>query len=130
MKLHIVLACLFVSACATPPSGPVVDSPYPIALSGSAVALNRPVRVGDLVVTPIRVIEDSRCPSGAQCIWAGRLTIEARIDGAGWRQTDRLALGEPHAIRDASLVLASVTPEAATDRTIDPAAYRFVFELR
>ena len=32
-------------------------------------------RVGTLAVTPLRVVEDSRCPINARCIWAGRLIL-------------------------------------------------------
>lgn len=35
-------------------------------------------------VTFVRVVEDSRCPKGVQCVWEGDATIEVRVmwDGA------------------------------------------------
>ena len=50
--------------------------------------LGQPTRVGRLVVTPLRVAEDSRCPINARCVWAGRAVVQTRIDGPGWL-TDR-----------------------------------------
>ena len=41
-------------------------------------------------VTFVRVVEDSRCPKGVQCIWAGDATIEVRVTSGG---------GEPELVR-------------------------------
>ena len=34
-------------------------------------------------VTFVRVIEDSRCPKGVQCVWEGDATIEVRVTSGG-----------------------------------------------
>lgn len=118
------------AACSTIPAGPIVDSQYETAQQGSAVGFNRPVWVGSIVVTPMRLVEDSRCPINARCVWPGQAVLEARIDGDGWRQTDRLTLGEPHEVYNKTLVLVSVEPGTLAGQTVDPAAYRFAFEER
>ncbi len=81
-----LLAALALSACATLPAA------VPVRSDGLA-HLHEATRVGSLVVTPRAVIEDSRCPINARCIWAGRLVLKTRIDGAGWRETVDLTLG-------------------------------------
>ena len=37
----------------------------------------------------VAVVEDSRCPINARCVWAGRADRAHRVDGAGWRETTR-----------------------------------------
>src|SRR3546814_14872369 len=34
----------------------------------------------DLAVTPLAVIEDSRCPRDVQCVWQGRVMLRAQLD--------------------------------------------------
>ncbi|MEO0063573.1 MAG: hypothetical protein RLZZ08_2133 [Pseudomonadota bacterium] len=111
MKRLIPLAALVLAAgCVAIPGGPVAEGP-PALAAGSAATLGQPVWVGKLIVTPAGVIEDSRCPKNARCVWAGRLIVNARIDGNGWRQTAPLTLGEPYALQGTSVTLVSGTPE-------------------
>tara|TARA_R100001129_G_scaffold181214_1_gene160223 strand:+ start:46 stop:450 length:405 start_codon:yes stop_codon:yes gene_type:complete len=127
--LLALAAILPLSACAViPNAGPVVDSPHEIAQQGSLVGLLRPVQVGSVVATPMRVTEDSRCPMNARCVWAGRVVVETRIDGPGWRQTQPLTLGEPHTVRGVTVTLVSVEPATQTGTQIPSADYRFAFE--
>ena len=129
MRHALLLATVLpLSACAVVPNSPVVDSPYEVAQQGSTVGLLRPVQLGGVVVTPRRVTEDSRCPINARCVWAGRVVVETRIDGPGWRQTQPLTLGEPHTVRGVTITLVSVQPEKQTDTQITSADYRFAFE--
>ena len=122
-------AILSLCACAIVPNkGPIVDSPHEVAQQGSTVGLLRPVQLGSVVVTPMRVTEDSRCPINARCVWAGRTVVETRIDGAGWRQTQPLTLGEPHNVRGVTVTLVSVMPAQQTGKQISSAEYRFAFE--
>jgi len=124
----LLAAVLPLSACAVVPNSPVVDSPYEVAQQGSTVGLLRPVQLGGVVVTPRRVTEDSRCPINARCVWAGRVVVETRIDGPGWRQTQPLTLGEPHTVRGVTVTLVSVQPDQETGKQISSAEYRFAFE--
>lgn len=45
------------------------------------------VRPGGLKVTFERVVEDSRCPEGVNCIWAGNARVAVGLSGAGGRPT-------------------------------------------
>mgnify|MGYP001437762171 CR=1 FL=1 len=128
MKHALLLAAVLpLSACALVPNSPIVDSPHEVAQQGSLVGLLQPVQLGRVVVTPMRVTEDSRCAQGVQCVWAGRVVVETRIDGAGWRQTQPLVLGEPHSVRDVTVTLAEVQPAMRVDPRITSAEYRFRF---
>ena len=101
----------------------------PVAAAATPVAFGEAVKAGEVVVTPLSLVEDSRCPINARCVWAGRLIVNARIDGAGWRETVLLELGETRDVRGAGVMLASGEPGrmAGEDEPL-PAAYRFTFE--
>ena len=123
-QLIILAAALALTACATTPI-----SGSPIRSDGLA-ALGQSTRVGALVVTPQAVVEDSRCPINARCIWAGRLIVTTRIDGAGLRETVNLTLGQAHATHGTGLALVSGEPGKMAGATPSPPASLFGFEPR
>lgn len=125
-----LISAAALGACAVIPDRAGVES-IPLA-QGSPVALRQGVRVGDLTVTPQDVLEDSRCPINARCTWAGRLVVRARIDGAGWRDTADLTLGETFGTHGTVIALTAgePAPEAGAGREIAKANYRFTFEAR
>jgi len=127
--LPLTLAALL-GACAVIPDRAGVGSiPLP---QGSSAALLQSVQVGDLTVTPQEVVEDSRCPINARCVWAGRLVVRTRIDGEGWRDTADLILGEDFGTHGKVIALTSgePAPEAGAGRETTKDAYRFTFEMR
>jgi hypothetical protein len=122
------LTPVLLAACAVVPNAPIVEgNPWP---AGNAVPLGQPVQLGELVVTPKKVIEDSRCPENARCVWAGRLIVQTRIDGAGWRDTADITLGETYGTHGHVVALVSGTPEKQAERETEPREYRFTYELR
>lgn len=108
----------------------VVPAPYstPPAPQGSAVALGQSVKVGDLTVTPQSVVEDSRCPIKARCVWAGRLVVKTQIDGAGWRDSADMRLGETYGTHGKVVVLVSGEPGKIVERETPPETYRFTYK--
>ena len=125
MRHFAFLAPLVLAACV---SATQIDR-APLAAEGAAVGLHQPVALGDAVVTPMRVVEDSRCPINARCVWAGRVVVETRVDGPGWRETVPMELGEPQALRDMQVALVSAEPGRTTQEDVPaPEDYRFVFE--
>lgn len=125
MKAMIpLLAAITLSACATVPL-----TQLPVRGDGLAT-IGQSTRVGALVVTPQAVVEDSRCPINARCVWAGRLVLKTRIDGAGWRETADLTLGEPYRTHGAGLALVSAEPGKMAGERPSPPANLFGFEPR
>jgi hypothetical protein len=106
------------AACAT-------AAPPPATPGVTFARLGETVRVHGVRVTPFRVIEDSRCPAGVTCVWAGRVRIVVRIGGA----TRELTLGQPVPMVGGTLQLAAVMPQRQRTGTIPPAAYRFGFRF-
>ncbi|MEO0033919.1 MAG: hypothetical protein RIS94_3677, partial [Pseudomonadota bacterium] len=82
------------SACATVP---------PPGVDGYA-ALGQATRVGPLLIRPDAVREDSRCAANVQCIWAGRVVVDATVREEGQSLTRTLVLGEPSLTRGGEVV--------------------------
>ncbi len=111
-----ICATLALAACAT----------IPAASIGPTAQLGEVAAVGSLRVRPLRIVEDSRCPINAHCIWAGRLILRAEIRGSGKSETRDLTLGEPLAGVDGKLTLVIVEPGklAGSEK---PLPYKFTF---
>ena len=103
------------------------------ATISSAQPHEGPVRIGQIAyvggpsVRPIKLIEDSRCPSGVVCVWAGRLVVHVEVRGGAWKKQLDLPLGQGQHVADGELTLISVTPEPRSDLKIAPTDYRFTF---
>jgi hypothetical protein len=121
MKTLITLPFLaLLAACATVPP--------PFAAQGSTVDIPNGVHVGKLVAVPQVLLEDSRCPMNARCVWAGRAVLSTRIYGPDFDETVPLTLGEPYALHGTSITLTSVQPEKMAGEEIPAPTYRFAFE--
>lgn len=77
-----------------------------------------------LTIRPLEVIEDSRCPQNARCVWAGRLRLRIALSGSPLE----LTLDEPLMTPYGSVTLVAVSPGPWTDwpEGARP-AYRFGF---
>ncbi|EAY27727.1 translocation/assembly module TamB domain-containing protein [Microscilla marina] len=71
-------------------------------------------------------VEDSRCPEGAQCIWAGNVKVNFKVGGFGFTLTKEA--GKPElaqtTINDYVVKLVEVTPYPSVGTTINKANYR------
>ena len=81
--MHVPIAtltlALLLAACA---SAPAARTQEPAPAEGTVVlAIGAPKRAAgtDLTVTFEAVVEDSRCPTGVQCIWAGDAAVRIRL---------------------------------------------------
>jgi hypothetical protein len=83
--------------------------------------------VDGLRVRPLRIVEDSRCPINAICVWAGRLIVRTEIHGGNWRETRDLELRKPQSIADGQLTLVEAVPSKMADQPVDARDYRFTF---
>ena len=121
----LMLAPLALAGCITPgrPAPSPDASGLVYARMGETVAVGRPR------VTPLALIEDSRCPQGVQCVWAGRVRIRTTISTPTMKLTRDLTMGEPFPVADGTLTLAEVRPMRARDAAIALADYRFGFRF-
>jgi hypothetical protein len=119
----IILAAFAVSACAT------TSVQTPLA-DASNVALGQKAYADGPIIQPVEVIEDSRCPMNARCVWAGRVRVKMLwIRGNGDNQPFEVTLGEATPIADGSITLESVRPDKMTNVELKPEDYRFSFRF-
>ena len=108
---------LALAGCATAPAlAPSTDG---IARAG----LNERIYVDGPYVTPLAVVEDSRCPVGVQCVSAGRTRVMVRIDLGSRSEYRELCSDKPLQVADGTLSLVEVAPAPAA--RAQPSAYRF-----
>jgi hypothetical protein len=114
----IALAAALTAGCVTSPV---------ISQNGVAEAkLGQTVDFGPANVTVVKVLEDSRCPVGVQCVWAGRVKVAVRIENRDGTNVRELTTEAPiQAGAGGILELRSVRPEKVADRTISNGEYRF-----
>src|SRR5215510_15315797 len=115
MRAFVFAALMLAAACASPADGGVTPDTSQLPehirmdLAQRDAALRAPgvvaagigqtADLGDgLRLRPLEVLEDSRCPQNARCIWAGRLRLRVNVDGVGDREItlEEGAVETPH----------------------------------
>ncbi|MBA4163965.1 MAG: hypothetical protein C0510_04955 [Erythrobacter sp.] len=66
----------------------------------------------DLAVTPLEVIEDSRCPKDVQCVWQGRMMLRAQLDLGHERINVEIDSSKPLRIHGGFLSIAEIARAA------------------
>lgn len=87
---------------------------------------------GDLKIKFVRVLEDSRCPAGTNCIWAGNAKVKIQIAGKRGMKTFELNTNtgpKGDSIEGWSIMLDSLTPAPQAGRKINPRSYRATFSV-
>lgn len=115
-KKFLAPAVLLLTACATTSMA---------RSDGNDVALGQEAMVDGPIVKPIAVLEDSRCPMNARCVWAGRVRLKMLWMRSKGDQEFELTLAEPKPLANGSITLTSVRPDKRTDVVLKPADYRF-----
>jgi hypothetical protein len=85
------------------------------------------IAVGDLRLTFQRVVNDSRCPIDAVCVWAGDAEIALRIE-----QGSQAAVAALHSHLEPrrtvwngyTIQLVSIAPSLSASSPVDPSQYR------
>lgn len=121
-SLSCLAAVLMISGCAS------LGGPSDRLRSDGIARIGETTRSGPLLLTPEKLVEDSRCPADVQCVWAGRLVVLTRIDGPGWRLTIPLALGEDQPAGGYIVRLIRAEPQARAGEKPAPADYSFTYQ--
>ena len=94
------------------------------------VAIGQRAYADGPLIQPVAVIEDSRCPVGVACVWAGRVRVKMLwLRPNGEAQPFEAVLGEPTPLADGAITLESVHPDKRADQAIKPGDYRFAFRF-
>ncbi len=124
----VVLAMMVSVACASS-ARPVVAqtmSPSEITL---APGESRRVPESEVVITFETVAEDSRCPTGVQCVWEGDAAVRLRVEG-GETPAATYTLHTNHRFEGEAahgtirIRLVAVTPHPAVDAPVKAEDYR------
>jgi hypothetical protein len=114
-------ACSAVDAA--PPREMATGKPFTLQVGHTARLASESLLVGFDGVSA-----DSRCPEGAQCVWAGDVT--ARVwwqRGGGARQSGELHLSprtaKPLQMGGLQLTLVAMDPAPVSDKAVDKSAY-------
>lgn len=111
---------LLLTGCVTPRVG---EDGSVEARLGQTVSVNGPR------ITPLKVLEDSRCPMEARCIRAGDVRLQVRVRLGTGSELRELTLGKPEQVADGQLTLQGVMPPRSVQRAIRPEDYRFSFNF-
>jgi hypothetical protein len=97
----------------------------------ATIGVGETAKFRGISITPMSVIEDSRCPEGVQCIQAGtvRVNVRSTFDNGSGRQ-DPIRLGSSTTVNTFAITLVTVEPRADADTEIDDNDYEFTFEVR
>jgi hypothetical protein len=83
-----------------------------------------------LTVEFVRVVEDSRCPTDATCVWAGEVKVQlsTRLRAAEAVQ-HQITAGQDATVDEYRLAVVQVLPERTSTREISPEEYRVTLKV-
>jgi len=106
----------------------VTDIPY--NTSDLVLGVGENGKAGDLKITLNSVMQDSRCPSGVQCIWAGLVEVKINISGGSKSENVNISSGQtPHVFDGYSISIVSVSPVRESKKQIIDSEYRITFRI-
>lgn len=126
-RLILVPGLIMLAACTTAAEQPEI----PGCRTMECVAIGESQQVfADFRVTPLEVLEDSRCPIEADCIWEGQVRLRAQLDLGHESIEAELNSSKPMRINGGFLSVAEVAPEASVQWSpIEANDYRFGFSF-
>jgi hypothetical protein len=82
-----------------------------------------------VTITPLEVVEDSRCAEGVQCVWAGTVKVRVNISHPSGNSSDSIELGKSITTATEKVELLSVTPAKKANQEISKDSYQFTFKV-
>lgn len=91
-----------------------------------SVKLNQKVQFENISITPLKVVSDSRCPIGVQCVWAGTVNVKVKFEKDGESDEIIVEIGKKIEVFGLTVYLNKVLPEKDQNDTLDE-DYIFIF---
>lgn len=82
-----------------------------------------------VTVTPVEIMEDSRCPVDVQCIQAGTVRVRALVEAASGASSKIFDLEKPVIIGDWEVTLTQTDPAPESGKEIKDGEYTFYFRI-
>jgi len=98
--------------------------------AGATVQMGETVLMAGVQITPLALLEDSRCPSDVVCIWAGTVRVSARVESEQGVLEQIFVLNETVETEGGKITLLRVEPSPESTTSIDAGQYVFYFEVR
>ena len=109
---------------------PASPATFPEVTHGTVrAALGEGAHVGNLIIMPLAVVEDSRCPVDVQCIQAGTVRVSVSIVSGMGTSQQVIGLNQTVTTEAESIKLVEVTPQKKAGSAISNTEYHFVFEV-
>jgi len=100
------------------------------AVSNMVLSVGQTGKLGDLNITLNKIVQDSRCPTDVQCIWAGLVETEVTIGGFTKLETIKISSGKTPVLFDGyHISISSVTPSAKSGEKISTDEYKVTFHV-
>ncbi len=105
---------------------PIVNETKKTTITG----LYEEISFNDLILEPLEVTEDSRCPMDVQCIQAGRVVVSiniiSTIDG-NFVHNAEVEIDKPIIVEKTKITFVKAAPDPVSTRKITEGDYRFTF---
>ncbi len=83
----------------------------------------------NVTITPTELVDDSRCPTDVQCIWAGTAHVRATISTNAGTTSEVLEIGQPIEKDGYTITFTELSPSPKSDEVTPSSSYRFVFTV-
>ena len=124
IALAIVVALWVVNARVAKAPGPSLIGPVSLEAQ-----IDQKVSGLGVDITPLAVLQDSRCPVDVQCIQAGTVKIRARLVGGLGTAMQEFTIGQPITTETEVVTLTAVSPQPKAGIKIPDSKYVFRFEI-
>lgn len=101
----------------------------PVSQNSGEAEINQKISLSGVSITPIKVVSDSRCPSGVQCVRAGTVLLKVKLEKEGGIQEADLELGKAITFAGERVLLENVLPEKGQSE-IKSSEYVFKFSVK
>lgn len=91
--------------------------------------VNRTYTKNNISITPLEVIEDSRCPLGVMCIQAGTVRLKVKLQTGFIKNEATLTLGKSFMFSGQEITLLAVEPIARRSDSLETRNYTFNFTV-
>ncbi len=97
---------------------------------GAGVRINESIDVLGNKITPLQILEDSRCPIDVQCIQAGTVRLRAILENSLGKSEQVFILGESVTTENEFVSMVRVEPSTDSKTTINDTEYTFYFKVK
>ena len=91
--------------------------------------LDQTIILNGVAITPLKVVQDSRCPADVQCIWAGTVELQVSLSSGSEIANLSIKLNEPLLFAHKNITLIETSPGPHSKKIIAPADYSFGFSV-